>query len=358
MKIRSLTYKSGRLGYQLDMGVVNGRRVQMAFPSEKEAETEKKKQEKLRAIHGSTIPEPSQLALLRIAMDKLNGANLLDAVDFYMHHRPEKPEIALPDLIDLYLKAKAGKSKRTVETMKCAMRPLRLMFPLKLAHELAKADIEGWLAGSGYAPKTVATRIGFVCAFLNWAKANGYLASNVIEGMERPDQSAEEITSLDVTTSHRLLKAAASEESKPLLGYIALGLFAGIRRAEMERMTWDSIDLDAKTAIISSKQSKTRARRVVDLPENAVAWLKLCTREGRIVSGSFKERWPAFKREHKLDLPDNSLRHTFASMHYAKWQNEFITQSQMGHTSARMLHQHYRGLRTKAEGEAFFSLTP
>jgi len=43
MKIRRLVYKSGQIGWQVDLGLVGGRRVQTAFPTKKEATAELKK---------------------------------------------------------------------------------------------------------------------------------------------------------------------------------------------------------------------------------------------------------------------------------------------------------------------------
>jgi hypothetical protein len=45
-------------------------------------------------------------------------------------------------------------------------------------------------------------------------------------------------------------------------------------------------------------------------------------------------------------------------MHYAMWQDEAKLQAQMGHESAKMLHQHYRALKTRKEAERFWALSP
>lgn len=112
----------------------------------------------------------------------------------------------------------------------------------------------------------------------------------------------------------------------------------------------------------------TLVKRPVDLSVNAVAWLRAaeCRGQGagrkpgdRVVPSNLKERWPAFwPKAGLLVWPNNGLRHTFASMHYAMWQDEAKLQAQMGHESANMLHQHYRALKTRREAERFWALTP
>ncbi len=53
----------------------------------------------------------------------------------------------------------------------------------------------------------------------------------------------------------------------------------------------------------------------------------------------------------------NGLRHSFCSFHFAFHANENLTAA-LGGTSPAMVHQHYKGLATKAEGEAWFNVQP
>jgi integrase len=158
-------------------------------------------------------------------------------------------------------------------------------------------------------------------------------------------------------------------------------LFGGLRPAEIQRLTWAAVDLDEGTVIVAGAQAKTRRRRVVDLGENAVAWLRRAgVRAGvsSTICGSFWDaRWRMFRRslgwavgsrekgmvEMKVkpvhgEWPHNALRHTYASMHYAMHQDEAKLQAQMGHESAAMLHRHYRALKTRKEAERFWALRP
>jgi integrase len=58
------------------------------------------------------------------------------------------------------------------------------------------------------------------------------------------------------------------------------------------------------------------------------------------------------------EWPHNAMRHTFASMHYAAYENEAKLQVQMGHESAAMLHRNYRAIKTRTEAAAFWDLRP
>ena len=57
-------------------------------------------------------------------------------------------------------------------------------------------------------------------------------------------------------------------------------------------------------------------------------------------------------------LPDVA-RHTYATMAFAMWENQDKLQAQMGHAGkAYVLTNHYKGLATKAEAEAFWNIEP
>jgi integrase len=164
-----------------------------------------------------------------------------------------------------------------------------------------------------------------------------------------------------------------------MMGFVVLGMFGGLRPAEIARLDWSAVDLDAGTVIVAGSQAKTSRRRVVDLCANAVAWIKASavTCNGPICGKWWDARWRLFrhalgyavgtgekrvKRAEVLPVhglwPQNALRHTFASMHYAHHQNEAALQVQMGHESAVMLHRHYRAIKTRAEAAKFWELKP
>jgi hypothetical protein len=61
--------------------------------------------------------------------------------------------------------------------------------------------------------------------------------------------------------------------------------------------------------------------------------------------------------ELKISIRRNGLRHAFCTYHYALHANENLTSQQAGNSPA-MIHQHYKGLTTKAEAEKWFAVTP
>lgn len=102
--------------------------------------------------------------------------------------------------------------------------------------------------------------------------------------------------------------------------------------------------------------AKSRSRRPVDLTENAQAWLELCpSKTGKIVPSNFQRKWRYLRQA--VGLLDG-IRHTFATMLMAHFQDEKKLQLLMGHESADLICKHYRGLTSRLEAAKLWALRP
>ncbi len=70
--------------------------------------------------------------------------------------------------------------------------------------------------------------------------------------------------------------AALLAESKDndLLAFHAIGLFAGLRVAEIKALDWRDVDIAGGFIHVGAKISKTRSRRLVPVTLNLLAWLQ------------------------------------------------------------------------------------
>src|SRR6516162_11317889 len=75
---------------------------------------------------------------------------------------------------------------------------------------------------------------------------------------------------LTVDQTARLLENAAPE----LVPYIAIGAFAGLRRAELERLDWQEVDLQAGLIEVTASKAKSARRRFVKIQPNLARWLQ------------------------------------------------------------------------------------
>jgi len=140
-----------------------------------------------------------------------------------------------------------------------------------------------------------------------------------------------------------------------------LGLFAGVRRAELEQLSWSAVKWERKMVTVDGTIAKSGSIRNVTLSENALAWLKEHRAKSGLISPRsltirLRELWKlaGFKKPGR-----NELRHSFASYHYDLHQNGPLTAAQLGHsTGTHLLFEHYRSLVPLGDGERYFNLLP
>jgi integrase len=152
---------------------------------------------------------------------------------------------------------------------------------------------------------------------------------------------------------------------------IALGGLAGLRTAELLRLTWEDTKRVEGHIEISAGKSKTRQRRLVEIVPALAQWLE----PFKELTGKIWEGHEVTFQQHLCDVCDNAayetkpghkatvkrktngLRHSFCTFHFATHGNENLTAQQAGN-SPTMVHAHYKGLTTKKEAEKWFAVSP
>ena len=93
------------------------------------------------------------------------------------------------------------------------------------------------------------------------------MTENPILDVERAKER--EIEILSVSQVARLLESAGSD----MLPFWTLGAFAGLRRAQIERLTWNEVHFEAGVIEVRASKSKTASRRLVTIQPNLRQWL-------------------------------------------------------------------------------------
>lgn len=380
------------MSYRLDYWV-DGVRKMPTFPTEAKAEAERQRLLRLARRHGETAVELSademnEFMALRTRVTEA-GATMHEAVEFFIQHgRVVREPLSFERLAELYIdsREKLNRAARTIESIASSLGSLRrALRPAQMAHEITTRDIERWLASNDWEPKTQSNNLGFASACFTWGmKKQGCVRVNPCVGIEIEAEPQREITTLSVLDVRALLQAA--QDDAEMMGYVVLGCYCGVRPRELEHLDTRHLNLREKTLIVLGKTAKTRSRRVVDIPDNAVQWLRSVRLPvGKLCGKNWHERWRVFRRRcgwsvgavdakgHRGALravaervpvtrgewPEDVMRHTFASYHYALFQDESKLKAQMGHwEKSETLHQHYRALRTRREAQQFYRLAP
>src|SRR5262249_3796842 len=163
---------------------------------------------------------------------------------------------------------------------------------------------------------------------------------------------------LTVAETARLLEAA----SRDVLPYIAIGAFAGLRRAELERLDWKRIDFESGLIEVTARSSKTAQRRLVAMQPNLREWLLPLRKHSGNVTPARNVFVDAFAQARTqagiTDWPENALRHSFASYHLAHFKNAGDTALQLGHRDSRVTFAHYRELVKPKDAEGYWQIKP
>jgi integrase len=179
------------------------------------------------------------------------------------------------------------------------------------------------------------------------------------------DEDSGEIEIFSVEEISRLLAAARAE----MVPFLAIGAFAGLRSAEIQRLDWSEIRGDF--IHVAKGKAKTRSRRLVPIQPNLAQWLAPHRKEsGPVVplasigkqivwlcedtaveAKDGRAEVPAVKWKH------NALRHSFISYRLAVIHDENRVASEAGN-SPTMIHAHYRELVTPTDAAAWFAVSP
>ena len=154
----------------------------------------------------------------------------------------------------------------------------------------------------------------------------------------------------------RLLESA-SEETLP---YWAIGAFAGLRSAEIERLQWEQVDFEDGLIEVTAKSSKTASRRLVKIEPNLHRWLSPhMFQHGPVCPpGLYPRLLEDRQRAGLTEWPSNALRHSFASYHLAHFGNPQQTSAELGHMSPAIVYQHYRQLVRPEQAERWWKVVP
>lgn len=167
-----------------------------------------------------------------------------------------------------------------------------------------------------------------------------------------------------------ILSAIATEDEEYCKGntyqftaWAVLGLWCGLRPdSELRHLDWKDVDLERKRIWVWSH--KTHKGRWVEIPDCAVGVLKKVERKsGLVVKGrNYHKRVQDLKARAGVGKPvwkSDIMRHTFASMHWAKYQDERKLISLLGHKDYEML-DHYRRFEKdlRDQAEEFWHFTP
>jgi len=211
-------------------------------------------------------------------------------------------------------------------------------------------------------PKTFNNRRGILFTFFKFAFMQDWVASNPLEKVPhlRVAHRRGSAQTLSATQAEALMRYVETREGGAFVPFFALALFAGIRpclrTGEIFKLKPEHVRLDTGVIHIEPEVSKVRMKRNVTIQPNLAAWLRAYPLERfPIVPANFQRHRARIAKE--FGLTHDVMRHTFISMHVAKFRSMGEAALQAGNSES-IIRKHYLDLKTPAEAEAFFGIMP
>jgi site-specific recombinase XerD len=299
-------------------------------------------------------------------------ANLHAAVKFYIvrhRHTTRKPVAEVVAEL-LKIKQARGASDRYMEDLRGRLERFADGC-LKDACNVTTTDVQDWLDGQKLKPQNYRNFRTVLHTLFKFAVARSYAADNPVEGVERVKVNCGDVEIFTPAEITRLL-ASASPDFVPSL---AIGAFAGLRSAEIERLEWSDIHLAEKFIVVGAAKAKTAARRIVPIHDNLAEWLApYAQRQGNVWMGTHEEFYESqqetagatkiepdtekgIKEQKPVKWKANGLRHSYASYRFALTNDAGRVAGELGN-SAAVVHRHYRELVKPSDAERWFAIKP
>jgi integrase len=213
-----------------------------------------------------------------------------------------------------------GCSKRYLDDLRVRLNRFAADFKDQPLAAISARDIDDWLRALVVCGVTRNSFRRRLSTLFGYAKKRGYAVSNPIEDVERAKEQSPTVGILSPAETQRLLENAQPE----MVPFWAIGAFAGLRTIEVQRLSWEEVDLPRGFIEVKATKSKTAARRLVTIQANLQRWLlPFRQSSGPVSPTNFQVRAKEDRDHAELGRPwpNNALRHSFASYHLAAFKD-------------------------------------
>ncbi len=223
--------------------------------------------------------------------------------------------------------------------------------------EISAGEIDTWLRELSLGPSSRNTFRSRLSVLFFFALQRHWCAENVLAKVEKAKWIGTEPGILSPKQFAQLL-GSAGERTLP---YWAIGGFAGLRSAELERLEWQDIDFERDLVEVTRGKSKTASRRHIAIRPALRAWLEpyrgLGT--GKVCPPSLRQHLEADRKRAGISQwPANALRHSFASYHLEHFKEPGTLTVEMGHSSPDLVQKFYRQRVRPEAARQWWSIMP
>ena len=252
----------------------------------------------------------------------LAGHSLLEAVNFYMRHGVNgvSGRMVSDAVTDFWQAKKAsGRSAVYLKDIRYRTGGFSKAFNCEV-RQLVAQDIADYLEGLKLSPRSFNNCRASLRTFFRFCVARGWLSkhADLLSRVERRSGSGGEI---QIFTPGEL-RSFSLRPPRTWRRCLAFQAFAGVRTAELMRLTWHDLERRTGYIEITAKAAKTASRRLIPILPNLAAWLRVAPHNGN------ERLWPRSSNRYfaaqtqaaskaGICWKANGLRHSFISYRVA-----------------------------------------
>lgn len=255
------------------------------------------------------------------------------------------------------LEAKRNKRQRTLVEIKYICNRLMGRCP-KLAQRRVRSirpeECRAWIETAFSTPRQQYKARLIMSGVFTIACRRGWCSTNPAssKALDIPPPVEHPVSILSISEVERLKATAQRLYGGSCCAALGLMLYAGIRPAEVTRLTWDTIDFDEDVITLHPIHTKTGGSRHVSILPILRQWLLPCKPPQQkhnshpICPANWTTKWKHIRNIAGWGLGglpwvQDVLRHTFASYHLKRFHNLSELQYEMGHNHPHLLRKRY-----------------
>ena len=175
--------------------------------------------------------------------------------------------LSIPDAVETYAKVIKQRSLRpsSLKQTQIHLSQLTGQFSNQMCHKVSSSQLEQWFHSRNWKRSTIDGVIAKIGPFFSWCIRENYCENNPFKAVKRP-RSDDSPPSIFTPPETRKLLLTAFETDPGMIPYLAIGLFAGVRPLEIQRLQQQ--DFTDQYIEITAANAKTRKRRLVSLSNN------------------------------------------------------------------------------------------
>ena len=182
--------------------------------------------------------------------------------------------LSIPDAVGSYAKVIKQLSLRpsSLKQTQLHLSQLAGQFSNQMCHKVSSSQLEQWFHSRNWKRSTIDGVLAKIGPFFSWCIRENDCENNPCKAVKRP-RSDDSPPSIFTPSETQKLLLTAFETDPGMIPYLAIGLFAGVRPLEIQRLQQQNFT--DQYIEITAANAKTRKRRLVSLSNNLKAWLRL-----------------------------------------------------------------------------------